>query len=460
MGNPLEITFIFLSYLSTILLVLGRFIISLWWVYLPVLLLVIIRGLRMKYTRSNFVKNMEWVLLEITPPREVKKTPKAIEQFFYVLHASQRGPNWKERIMQGMTQSWFSLEMISREGEIHFLIRTQVFFRDLVESQIYAQYPDAEIKEAVDYVDSISQDDLDKDYNMWGTELQLIMDDAYPIKTYPEFEKDILVEEQRIDPLSSLLEVMGKIREGEHIWIQTLVRAVDDEWKKEADKLKDKLLKREAPAKKVGIIRTEVGAFAKEQRAQLEVLATGKRPESVEEKKQEQKNLAQMTKTELETVAAIERSISKFGYETIIRFLYIARTDNFNMVNVPAVIGSYKQFGSQNMNGFKPNKKVTTGVDYEIQLKKYRVPYRKRKLLMHYQQRFFEQHSKYIDYLKPFFFEKLPILNWFLIRSKPFILSTEELATIYHFPSEAVKAPLIPKIEAKKGEPPIGLPME
>ncbi|MDZ4229552.1 MAG: hypothetical protein U1C53_00250, partial [Candidatus Veblenbacteria bacterium] len=40
-----------------------------------------------------------------------------------------------------------------------------------------------------------------------------------------------------------------------------------------------------------------------------------------------------------------------------------------------------------------------------------------------------------------------------------FILNTEELATLYHFPVVTVKAPLVKKTEAKKAEPPFGLPV-
>ena len=42
----------------------------------------------------------------------------------------------------------------------------------------------------------------------------------------------------------------------------------------------------------------------------------------------------------------------------------------------------------------------------------------------------------------------------------PFMLCTEELATLYHFPTITVKAPLIKKAEAKRAEPPTALPVE
>ena len=42
---------------------------------------------------------------------------------------------------------------------------------------------------------------------------------------------------------------------------------------------------------------------------------------------------------------------------------------------------------------------------------------------------------------------------------KLFVLNTEELATIYHFPGSVAKTPTISRIESKKGEPPTALPI-
>ena len=42
---------------------------------------------------------------------------------------------------------------------------------------------------------------------------------------------------------------------------------------------------------------------------------------------------------------------------------------------------------------------------------------------------------------------------------KGFILNIEELASVWHFPVPQVKAPLVQKTEARKGEPPTSLPL-
>ena len=44
-------------------------------------------------------------------------------------------------------------------------------------------------------------------------------------------------------------------------------------------------------------------------------------------------------------------------------------------------------------------------------------------------------------------------------KRKTFILNTEELATVYHFPGSVVRTPALGRIESKKGEPSAGLPI-
>ena len=439
----------------------GGFLLSLWWLFLPIFLFFLAKGLWLKYIRQKFIDKMEWVLLEVKPPRDIQKTPRSMEQFFAGLHGVQGTPNWWERNIDGMTQRWFSLEMVSLGGEIHFFIRTVEVLRNLVEANIYAQYPEAEITEANDYVWSVPADIPSQDYDIQGRELILTKEDAYPIRTYPEFEKDAATEEQRIDPIASLLEVMSKIGQGEQIWIQTLTRPVNDKWKEDGEKLRDELVGRKAE-KKQGALTKEVIAWKDAGKGVAHELVSGKPFEMAaggESEKTDTPFLWATTKGEQSVINAIEENISKIGFETIIRFIYLAQADIFKGPNVNAIMGCFKQFNTQNLNGFKANPKISPIIDYDVQLKKPRVSHRKRKLLAAYRKRDFVQHSTVISYLKPFFFECLPILNWFFIRSKPFVFNIEELASVYHFPIEAVKSPLTPKVEAKKAEPPIGLPV-
>jgi hypothetical protein len=107
------------------------------------------------YINDKFVKEIKWSLLEIKFPQETVKSPKAMEQFFSGLHAVQRRLKFKDKYIRGEIPTWFSIEIIGKEGKIYIFVRTPEKFRNLVESQIYAQYPDAEISEVEDYVNNL-----------------------------------------------------------------------------------------------------------------------------------------------------------------------------------------------------------------------------------------------------------------------------------------------------------------
>lgn len=452
-----EITSVFITDLYSMI---GFFLMPFLWIFIPLILLIVAKDLWLKYSRQRSIQKMEWILLEVRPPRDIQKTPYAMEQFFTGLHGIWSLPTFWEKNFQGYTQRWYSLEIVGQSGDVRFLIRTHALYRDLVEANVYAQYPESEISQVDDYVSSVPADIPNEEYNVWGSEFVLLKEDAYPIRTYVDFEKDAKTEEQRIDPLASLLEIMNKLKDGEQFWIQTLIRPVGSSWKEEGEKIRDKLVGR-VEVKKESMIKKEISAWGQTGLGVANQLLTGQSSEmsvAEEKKKQETPFLWSTTKGEQDVVSAIERNISKLGFETIIRFVYVARRDVYRIVHVLAVIGSYRQFNTLNLNGFKPNTAVTTSVDYQIKFKKSREEYRRKRIIEDYRKRHFVQQSAIIKYLKPLFFERLPILRWFFIRSKPFVFNIEELATIYHYPAITVKSPLVPKVDSKKSEPPAGLP--
>src|SRR3989344_7116342 len=57
---------------------------------------------------------------------------------------------------------------------------------------------------------------------------------------------------------------------------------------------------------------------------------------------------------------AMEKSWDKLGYESSIRFLYIGPREAFHQAHVSGIIGAFRQFSSQNLNGFKMNKYTLT----------------------------------------------------------------------------------------------------
>ena len=154
------------------------------------------------------------------------------------------------------------MEIVSIGGEIHFYIRTPEQFRGIIESNIYSQYPEAEIFEVPDYTKNVPQDIPNKEWDLWGTDEINTKPNPYPIKTYKKFETEIQpVEEKRLDPLAGLLEGMATLGPGEQMWIQIVAKPIREEidWIKEGKKIRDKLARRPEKPKPKPMIQEALG---------------------------------------------------------------------------------------------------------------------------------------------------------------------------------------------------------
>jgi len=373
-----------------------------WFLWIPAVLLIIFYDVWVKQKRLNFLANIEWILLEIKVPRDIFKSPKAMETILTSLYSASSEGSWWKNLKKGTLSSWYSLEITSRNGNIHFYTRIPKGQRNFVESQFYAQYPGAEIKDVDDYTYAANFEDLDN-WNIWGEELALVKEDVYPLKTYVDFDLHMAAtkEEHKINPLVSFIEFLGSLGDGEQIWFQVMIKGVSK------DKIK------------------EVAKTAKKEIDKL--LGRDKKPE---EKKE-------ISKGEKDAVSAIEKSIAKNSFDTGIRVMYLARKDIFNKVNSASLLGLMNQYGTQNLNGFKPAG-ILKIKPFKFLFKNKREAAKKESMLDAYRRR-----------------------GYFHIpdNKKSFVLTTEEIATIFHFPGRVAETPTLERIESKKGEPPITLPI-
>lgn len=397
------------------------------WLVLPFLLFPIWKNLWLGYIKLQFALARKWVVFEIKIPQIVDKTPKSMEQLFAGIYAIKSGGNLIDKYIKGKHQDHISFEITGINGEVHFFIKTPEQYKNLITSQIHAQYPNAELVEAEDYAWNLPDNIPDKNYEIWGTELMLTKEDAYPIRTYKHFKEEIEISEKKfIDPISSLMEVLAQLKSGEQVWIHFMIRPADDAWQKEGKALLDKILGKGGAKKPSSTVPQEVLEFFYDLAlAFFTPPPERKKKETLQETKKEE-----LTPGAKDALAAIEESISKHGFYSNIRILYIAKKDIFSKSNIPAVLGSFNLFSTFHLNGFKPNKEVTPSVDYWF--------------------------VKTREYMRKRDLYKNARLRLFL--NKGFILNTEELATVYHLPSMVVEAPMLPKIGAKTAEPPAGLP--
>lgn len=391
---------------------------------MPLALIFIFLEFWLSYVRSGFVKNIKWVVLEIKVPKEVEKSPKAMEQVFAALHGTYSfGFSFWQKYWEGKIEEWMSLEIIGRAGGVSFYLRCPEIYRNLVESAIYSQYPDAEIILAEDYINFLPAILPNKVYDIWGADLVLARENAYPIRTYPYFEE--MAKEKRLDPIAAITEVMSGLKEGEMICLQLLIRPTGEDWEKAALELRDKLMGRKKP--KGWTFIDEIGAWIKNY-----FFGHYTPPVWPGAAKAEGGSPLALSPGERAIIEAIENKISKVAFEAFLRFVYIDHRATFTRANVSAVMGSLRQFNALNLNSLKTYSKTITSAKglfkaRRLYLKKRAMwdSCRSRKLL-----------------------SKLPVLN------------TEELATLFHFPAVMVEAPMLRPVAAKKGEPPAELPIE
>lgn len=385
--------------------------------WLPAIFVIFCFNAWIDYIRKKFWQKEGSVLLEIRLPREIHKSPRAMEMVLEAFHQITGESTWVDRIWKGQTRSWFSLEIASLGGKVRFFIWTKPKHKNIVESHIYSQYPGVEIYETEDYTKSFYYNP-DR-FDLWAAEFTLIKEDPYPIKTYIDYglDKDPK-EEHKVDPLTPMLEFMGSITEGHNVWLQITIRShkkrrladifgeKEDTWQDEARNEVKKILEK------------------------LKEEGTGNFPRI-------------MTDGEKDTIASLERSTSKYPFDCNIRAIYIADKDKFNPANIGGAAGMVKQFGSLGHNSFKPSGWLT-GYDYFWQDWIYpKEPIKQRVL---------EEYKLRRSFFSPWKGKAHHVIE-------PIVLNTEELATIFHFPGEVAATPTLEKIPSVKAKAPSNLPI-
>jgi hypothetical protein len=410
--------------------------------FIPVFFLFAFVRVWLQYVRAHFILKNPGVLLELKLPKDITKSPAAMEVFFTALFQTGAASHL-ETYWSGKVRPVFSLEMVSIEGKVRFFIYCRKAFRNIVESQIYAQYPTVEIHEVPDYTDLVehNQDNL----VMWGTYFIKKEDQVYPIKTYVDYGMEAPIkEEYQIDPMTSVLEYLGSLREGEYAWIQILIRAHKSEGFQEGRFLQEKKEK-----------------WNKDVKAAIKKIKEGSKSGD-----EEKGSFQRLTKAEQETITSMERNLSKFPFDCVIRAFYIAKEDIFNgNLGITGLIGSFRQYSSAHMN----NIGLGWFTDHEdfgkdmLTLFGWFPPFRNmmRRRRDKMEQSMLQSYKDRVAFDSPFMPAHLPFIFTKDDPKKylPFVMTTEELATIFHFPGNVAATPTFDRILAKKAEAPSNLPI-
>lgn len=381
-------------------------------VWMPILFgrFALMRFIHMR--RLAHIASQKNVVLEMRLPREVKKSPIAMESVFANMHIGPGESSWLSRYIKGGVRPWYSFEIVSRGGEVKFYIYTREFFRRAIETYFYSQYPEIEIIEAVDY--SRLRNPADPKYKMYACEYEHSNKSPYPIKTYVEFglDKPGLKPEEQIDPFSQIVELFGALKDGEELWMQIVFRTT------KSDKYRGK----------------KKGGDKYKYKDEVKELV-----EELKKKRVNETGFSVATEMEKREIEAIERNAAKLQFDVGIRAIYSAPAENTSSLN-PFVALMWKPFASELLNSIVPaghfGSEKFGGFPWED------IGGARERAEMH--------EALEVYRLRSFF--HIPF------RSKWMTMSTEELATIFHIPSSTVKTPSLPRIQSTTTSAPSNLP--
>ena len=426
-----------------------------WWVFLPLMLARQLKTLYLWWLNWDYdYQKAKWVILEITPPKEVLVPAKAMEDVFSVVWPIIDTANFRERWCDGELINgpyWCSFELASIEGKIHFYARVRREHKLTIETALYAHYPEIEVREVSDYTKLVPPTVPNEEWDMYGEDWDLHMSDPYPIKTSEKFFEPqgerISAEEKRIDPIISLLEGLSKLGEGEYYWVQFITVPVlehdePDFWK-EGQKIINSLSKR--PDKKESTLWEDLSYVAKQIIIGPEKEGSGEKAsyEWIPQQKEESGEREMLlTPGEREIITEVENKLKKPCFRTTIRGVYVAKRENWTAPHRILMRGYTAHFATKNLNHLRFQNATRPRVHYFW--RKRRVFLRARKMFRMSVLRFTPLFPKRMSSdLNPIF-------------------STEELATMYHFPLRVsgMVGSTMARVEAKKAGPPPNLPTE
>jgi len=256
-----------------------------------------------------------------------------------------------------------SMEMFGYEQYTYFFFAVPDNMFETMEGLLYSTYPDCEIKETSDYVDSYKVGNGKS--VLAGVRLKLRYGDVYPFKHYGEFEED---------SQSRLFSVISKINSGEQVWVQIVVNPKEEG---AGYHLKRRIRLKWNKFKKIFSLRDRMRV--KDEKSVIKVRHQ----------------------------LAVEKTKMK-PFRCTIRLAYIAATKDDAKRKLEAIKNSFYQFNKTDVQDLKATR---------VREASFLNEYKKRKLVA------------------------------------PYMLSPNELATLYHLPNSDI-VPHIVHVLAKKSEAP------
>ncbi|MFA6475167.1 MAG: hypothetical protein WCV88_03085 [Patescibacteria group bacterium] len=402
-------------------------------IFIPIMIKMAFTGW-LFWIQEKFKHHTKHVMYRIEVPLNNEQSMKAVEQIFVQLHGIYNQPDWYETWWLGFVQEQYSFEIVSDGGYITYYVRAPKYYKEMVQAAFYSHYPDAIMSEVEDYTKDISLEMINsRKVTGWGSEMRLEGDDVLPIKPYPAFEHSLA--QKAVDPFANLLEFMSRLQPGEKLWYQIMIQPAD------LGKLKiraqETIMNLVEPGKSghagPDIMDHVQSTVISTLQMTNQALFGGESAAAETHDDTRLEERQRMTKPEQEFVEEVDKKASRWPFHSKVRFMYFAP---------PAMVDS-KKVRRGMLSGLRLYRYINSFTEGEITrtdqnclswrfvFPKYRVLNRYRRMYWAYKSRDMERGEH-----------------------EGFILSTEEITALFHFPSIDVRAPYVAKAQSRGVEPP------
>jgi hypothetical protein len=363
------------------------------------------------------------VSLEILLPKEIFKSPAAMERILSQLFQKASPDNHLDTYWAGKHPPYYGLEIISTEGNVHFIVNTQNNkYRMYVETAFYAQYPGIEIRELpVDYTAAVPWDPENWGYMPIHFGKRHTGDKmGYPIATYIDYGlADDPKEEFKHSPIAMLVELLSSMGPGEHMWFQFMIKIHREE------------------AFMTGSIAGVVPDWRAGIKKEILAIYDDAKKRSMGEDEETGRGTVALTPLERTKVETLERAIAKWPFKVQIRVFYAAKLENINYDRIGQAITIFQE--TENMQNNSIRYKWRADYDWNW----WQDPTGRKRL--HHKKEELEQY-------------KLRVYEGKNERDIGSIMTTEEIATLFHLPSSVVASPGLSRIPSARAEAPSNLP--
>ena len=253
------------------------------------------------FSRNRSLEDKVFLNIQINESNEYETS--VAEQIFSSLFGIKKGGGFFDSFEEA---DHVSFEVVASNDSIDFYAVVDKELANLVEKQINAAYPDAEIIRVKPW------DIWSKDGFVEFTTLILKKENYLPFNTY---------EELKVDSMSVLTGAMSKLHPGEALAFQMIVRPADDKWQSSGKShLKD--------------------YFAKHNKTDKDGKPSGDR----------------MGKIEEDYMQRVHNKISKVGFETVIRLVSVSSDEASAKANLSNLERAFDQYNNPVFNMFKKAK--------------------------------------------------------------------------------------------------------